>query len=128
MSRGRPTKYDPAYCVKVKDLMMQGASKVEVAYHFGVHTDTIQEWEKVHPDFSVAIKEGVSLSEGWWQMQARKSLENQKFNSTLWYMNMKNRFGWSDKQETREVKDFSYSEKIESARKRLEKVNDSTSS
>lgn len=37
------------------------------------------------------------LSEAWWEEHGRLNLHNREFNSVLWYMNMKNRFGWRDR-------------------------------
>jgi len=56
-------------------------------------------WTKLMDDpiFSETIKRGHELSQAWWEEQGRKGLHNLKFNSGLWYMNMKNRHGWRDK-------------------------------
>jgi len=99
MAGGRPSKYKPEYCNTVVELMSEGASKTEVAAYIGVVKSTIYEWEKNHDEFSNAIKKGEELSEAWWERHGRMQLENPKFNHVLWYMNMKNRFGWRDKQE-----------------------------
>lgn len=101
MSAGRPTKYKPAMCDVVVELMKKGASKFEVAAELGVCMDTITEWQKPKNNkaFSAAIKKGEQLSRAWWEKNGRINLENKEFSSTLWYMNMKNRFGWADKQE-----------------------------
>lgn len=97
----RPTKYRPEMCDTVVALMAEGASKAEVCAELDISFETMNEWCKTNEVFSEAVKRGERLSEGWWQRHGRKQLENKDFNSTLWYMNMKNRFGWADKQENK---------------------------
>lgn len=99
---GRPSKYKPSMCKVVVDLMSEGASKCEVCAELDVCVDTIAEWcdEKgryFKPEFSLAVKKGLKLSQAWWERSGRKNLENKDFSYTGWYMNMKNRFGWTDK-------------------------------
>ncbi len=58
--------------------------------------------QKREPNFSEAILEGQQLAPAWWQRKAREGLltfDGMKFSSQLWFINMKNRFGWKDKQE-----------------------------
>lgn len=100
---GRPTKYIPSMCKVAIDLMSEGASLAEVAAEIDVCEDTIQEWKRKSGDyfieeFSEAIKQGIRKSKAWWEKHGRKNLDNKEFNSTLWYMNMKNRFKWADNQ------------------------------
>ena len=99
MKIGRPTKYEPEFCDIVVEKMSEGASIEELPLYLGVSKFTIYHWIKQNESFSDAIKEGVALSEAWWREKGRKNLENDKFSATLWYMNMKNRFGWADKKE-----------------------------
>lgn len=100
---GRPTKYDPSMAEKAIELLREGASLAEVTRELNVSRDTITEWRKTKPDFSAAIQKGIELSQGWWEQIARKNLmvtpKGEQLNATLWYMNMKNRFGWRDKQD-----------------------------
>lgn len=96
----------------ILDLYMEGGSDVEVralmiqkmgreSFSF----DLWDRWLKEEQEFSETVKMGRTLSEAWWVKQGRKYLtansmpETIKMNYTGWYMNMKNRFKWSDKQE-----------------------------
>lgn len=103
MVMGRPTKYDPALCEKVIELGKEGYSKAQICARIDICCDTLSRWVKEYPDFSEAIKKANYFAQSWWEDKARQGLFTEKdgpfFNSTLWYMNMKNRFGWRDKQD-----------------------------
>lgn len=82
------------------DEMSEGASLAEIHALLDISADVRIRMEKEIPEFHDAIKKGKRLSEQWWQKKGRENLENKDFSATLWYMNMKNRFGWRDKTET----------------------------
>lgn len=98
--RGRPDHYEPWMDAKSVELMAEGASKTEVAAELGLGSkQMLYEYCKKYDSFRDAIKKGELLSEAWWERHGRKNIGNKEFNSTLWYMNMKNRFKWSDRTE-----------------------------
>jgi hypothetical protein len=53
---GRPTKYDSAFCDQVIEAGAKGFSLAAFAGMIGVCRDTVQEWARVHPEFSAAVK------------------------------------------------------------------------
>lgn len=98
----RPTKYDPDKNSEVIELMKEGASITEVAVLLDISRETIYDWidpksERFNKEFSDTIKKGLDLSQSWWEKKGRINLENHKFNYVGWYMNMKNRFKWTDR-------------------------------
>lgn len=98
---GRPDHYEEWMCEKLIEMMSQGCSKIEVAASLGIcDRETIDEYCEKHEQFGEAFKKGMILAEAWWEKHGRTNLNNKEFNSTLWYMNMKNRFKWSDRQES----------------------------
>lgn len=87
------------------DLYRDGASDVEVKaqiydWRGSFSNDLWERWMKEEDDFAETVKKGKALAEAWWMVHGRKNIHNKDFNSTLWYMNMKNRYGWADNQKT----------------------------
>lgn len=80
--------------------MQEGASLEEIKTLLNISNDLHTRWMKDEEAYSETIKRGIELSKAWWMKQGRTNLENKDFSATLWYMNMKNRFGWKDKSET----------------------------
>jgi hypothetical protein len=60
---GRPTDYRKEFAEQAEKLCKLGATDKELADFFGVVEDTINEWKKVHKEFSVSIKAGKMLAD-----------------------------------------------------------------
>lgn len=99
MPAGRPTLYDPSMCDKAIEYLKEGASIEELGLELDCGYSTIYQWMNEHPEFAEAIKKGREYSKGWWMKNGRNQMHSDTFNSTLWYMNMKNRWDWADKKE-----------------------------
>lgn len=81
---------------------LKGAADVEVRAELRI---TRKFWDILMTDpdtaeFREIVEFGRMLSQAWWLGQARTNLQNKQFNAPLWYMVMKNQFGWSDKTTT----------------------------
>lgn len=53
----------------------------------------------VESQFSEIIELGRTLAHAWWERQGRINLHSKTFNTGLYTIQMKNRFGWSEKTE-----------------------------
>ena len=98
---GRPTKYKEEYCQMLIDHMEKGFSFNSFAGIIRVNTDTLAEWRNKHKSFSDAQKLGRALSSLFWEKMGMAGAAGRVpgFNAATWIFNMKNRFGWKDKQE-----------------------------
>lgn len=86
---------------KLIELYSEGYSDAEVASEMKI---TIREYHKQiteSPVFAKLVEFGRTLSLAWWEGQARKNLQNKQFNTPLWVFNMKNKFGWAEKTESK---------------------------
>lgn len=62
---GRPSKYIPEYAAQAKKLCLlkRGLKNAEIAAFFGVSTTTLDSWQKNHPEFKDALKEGRDFAD-----------------------------------------------------------------
>lgn len=104
----------------VLDLYSEGGADVEVKamiwrWRKSFSNNLWDRWMEDEPEFWETIKMGRILAECWWNENGRTNLKDRDFNYTGWYMQMKNRFGWSDKTENKQevtVKEFNIKEAI----------------
>lgn len=55
---GRPSKYKEEFAEQAYKLCLLGATDAKLADFFDVNVDTINEWKKVHQEFSDSLKRG----------------------------------------------------------------------
>ena len=105
--KGQLSKYKPEYDEMLIDYMAKGYSFAAFAGELSINRDTLNEWAKVHPSFSVAKEIALAKNLAFWERQGMRGLwedkEGPKLNSTIWVFNMKNRHRWRDKPEEEQV-------------------------
>ena len=95
MPPGRPTKYDAKFCDAVIKYCGTGKSLTAFAGSILVSRDTITEWAKVHPEFSVAINIAKAVACGAWEDRSISQGDGEKGNPALTIFALKN-FGPDD--------------------------------
>lgn len=104
MPGGRPNKYDEKYCEMLIEHMAEGLSYESFGGVIRVCRATLYNWEKEHSEFLDAKKVGQEMSFLFWDKLMRaQSLGEIKGNASSAIFTMKNRFGWTDKQEITET-------------------------
>lgn len=100
---GKPTVYTPDFCDALIKHMSLGYSYE--SFTALTHTDvaTLYKWETQHPEFGDAKIEAVSQNRLFWEKLGIVGTAGKipAFNNGCWVFNMKNRFGWHDRQEIR---------------------------
>lgn len=81
----------------VKEAYEEGASDIEVCKLLGYTQARFDKELKENPQFRKFIDYGRTLAYAWWMEKSRSALYNKAFNTQMWAMVMKNRWGWSDK-------------------------------
>jgi hypothetical protein len=90
----------------IYDLSAQGCSDVEIRAKLclagGKFSLTV--WNALKErdqEFCEVIRNALILCQAWWEEQGRVNLGVKGFQTALWFINMKNRFGWTDNREQR---------------------------
>lgn len=98
---GRPTLYKPEYCERLIGHMSNGLSFESFAAVIDVNRDTLYEWVKTHTDFSDAKKRATDKCLLWWEVEGINALNRKFYQPAIWIFNVRNRFGWTDKAESK---------------------------
>lgn len=111
MPAGRPPKtledLPPDWKEKILEYASQGMSECEIRANLSKRGGKfcIKLWyalEEREAEFRETLKIANGLCRAWWEEQARLNINHKNgmnFEAALWFMNMKNRFGWRDKTE-----------------------------
>jgi len=95
--RGTKTIYDPEYHPELLIALFCEGYDIE-AFSFAAEINqlTFFRWVKRHEEFKEAYSYAREYAKLWWMNRARMKLEDREFNTTLWSMIMRNRFGFTE--------------------------------
>lgn len=101
MAGGRPSKYDESFKEIAENYLAEGKSIVQLARHLNVSKSTIYKWAEENKEFSDTLSIGREFSQAFWEEKLEEMMYNREVNSPLVKLYFANRFGWSDKTETK---------------------------
>lgn len=105
MPAGRPKKTTNDLPDNWKGIMLEiaegGGSELECRHAIGISESLWYRLKEEDQEFSQTIKSCKDVCQIWWERLGRNMSTGaiEKGNSTTWIFNMKNRFGWHDKQQ-----------------------------
>lgn len=85
---GRPSKYRPEFCELVIEVGSYGGWLSEMAEACDVSRNTMDTWAGAHPEFLEALTRAKQKAQAWFEIEGRKGLTADKFNSSLWSKQM----------------------------------------
>lgn len=91
-SPGQPTSYRPEYCEAVIALGREGKSKAQMAAHFDVARQTIDNWAAANPEFLEALDRAMTHCQAWWENTGQSGMFLQHFNAPVWKKSVEARF------------------------------------
>lgn len=109
MPAGRPSAYEPSYCDEVIDLGKAGKSKAQMAAHFDVSRQTIDNWAAAHEEFLEALSRADAHAQAWWEDKGMKGMEAPGFNAAVWKKSVEARF----REDYTERRDYTQTLRIE---------------
>lgn len=89
---GRPTDYREAYCEDVIELGKAGKSPAQMASHFDVSRETLNNWGNAHPEFLAATLRAKAHCQAWWEDKGMDGMLIPGFNATVWKKSVEARF------------------------------------
>ena len=92
MPAGRPSDYLPEYCETVIELGRAGKSLAQMASHFDVSRQTIDNWAATHPQFLEALTRAKAHCQAWWEDQGQTRMVAPGFNAAVWKKSVEARF------------------------------------
>lgn len=91
---------EPANWIEhVVSLYKEGAGDEEAMRALRITRRSFGDLMKDDELFFGVIEHGRLCRQAWYLEQGRKNIFNKQFNTPLWYHQMKNLFGWADKQD-----------------------------
>lgn len=88
---GRPTDYDPEYCVTAIALGYLGKNITEIAFEIGVTRQTLYNWGDQHPEFFDALQRAREAAECFYMEHGRAGMMlGKEFNGQVWEFMAKN--------------------------------------
>ena len=78
------------------EMMAEGHSLTEVLRTVRISKKRFYKVLDKDEELKEKYEEAKDYCEGWWEMQGRSNLLSREFNSALYFMHMRNRFGWTN--------------------------------
>lgn len=80
---GRPLSYDPSLCDRAVSLGNKGHSWAGIARDFGISRSTLNEWERLFPEFSDAMLRARAAAQSWWEDHGRRNLKADRYQAQV---------------------------------------------